>query len=97
MNSSLLMTNQYLPDGGIDKLIKKGKNRTPRIIEEGINSFLLQTFNNNLRTGLFHQNLYGYQGIRLPGGGYQAIRTSGLEISSFLLFPDIPVLWYPAS
>jgi hypothetical protein len=54
MDSSLLMTNQYLPEGGIDKLIKKGKNGTPRIIEEGIDSFLLQAFNNDLRTGFLH-------------------------------------------
>jgi hypothetical protein len=41
MDSSLLVTNQNLPEGGIDKLIKKRKNRTPGVIEEGVDSFLL--------------------------------------------------------
>jgi hypothetical protein len=39
----------------------------------------------------------GYQGIRLPGSGYQDIRALGLKIASFLFSPDVLLPWYPAS
>jgi hypothetical protein len=51
------MTNQYLLEGGVDKLIKEGKNGAARIIEKGIDIFLLQAFNNDLRTRLLHKRL----------------------------------------
>jgi len=33
----------------------KREEPPPRIIEEGVDSFLLQTFNDDLRTSLFHK------------------------------------------
>jgi hypothetical protein len=58
MNCSLLMANQDLADGGLVKLMKEMENRAPGIVEQGIDSLLLQALNNDLGTCFLHkQNL----------------------------------------
>jgi len=48
MDSRLFVANEKLMKGGMLELVEYRKNRPPRIVEEGFNPLLLQTFNENL-------------------------------------------------
>jgi hypothetical protein len=50
------MADQNLAEWGILKFIKERKNCSARIIEQDVYPFLLQTFNDDLRTSFFHTN-----------------------------------------
>jgi hypothetical protein len=54
MDSRLFMSNQKLVKWSILKFIKEGEYDSTGIIKKSIHSLLFQTFNNDLRTVLFH-------------------------------------------
>ncbi len=54
MDGGLFMADQHLMEWGTLKFIKKREYRPTRIIKDNIHPFLFQTFDNDLRTGLFH-------------------------------------------
>jgi hypothetical protein len=48
------MSHQELVEWSVLKFIKEGEYCPSWIIKKGIHTLLLQTFNNDLSTGLFH-------------------------------------------
>ncbi len=54
MDSRLFMADKNLAERGAGQFVEERKDSSSRVVEEGVHSFLLQTFNDNLGTGLLH-------------------------------------------
>ncbi len=54
MDSRLFMADKNLAERGAGQFVEERKDRPSGVVEEGVHSFLLQAFNDNLGTGLLH-------------------------------------------
>jgi hypothetical protein len=58
MDCPLLMTDQQIPDLGIHQLVVQIKDHAAWKAENGVNPFLLQTFDNGLRACDFAHRMF---------------------------------------